>query len=350
MIQIDWLERELPLLRPFRISRYTINVQPTLLVRLSVTKDSGERICGYGVANSNLYYQKEMATMVEILKQFRAQSKGYNFQSAEKLWEDFSDLLSRCRFTQCAVDVAAHDLEGKREGIALWKKWGGQPSSPVSSYTLGMGSLEETLEEIRRMPWPVYKIKMGAQADPEWIGHLRKTTGAKFRIDANASWTPDQTLFMAEALAPLGVEMIEQPLTADDWEGMRKIKEKGCALPIFADESCQVLGDEVLCAQFFDGINIKLMKCGGLTPARKMIDSARNLGLKLMVGCMTESVVGIAAGIQLMPWVDFADLDGSLLLAEDVGYGLDFREGRPILTDKVGTGIEGVPDFITHNY
>jgi L-Ala-D/L-Glu epimerase len=345
MIYIDWITRELPLRQPFSISRYTLTTQPMLLLKLSTGDGRTDSLCGYGVANAHRYYGKEIEPMIERLQRFKAQSKGYVFQTAEQLWEDFNDLLSSCTFTQCAIDVAAHDLQGRREGKALWQKWGGSPSVPASSFTLSIGNLEQTLEAIHTNPWPIYKIKMDAQADPAWLVNLRKHTDAVFRIDANASWTVDQTLYMAESLVSLGVDLIEQPLAPQDWEGMRKVKQLGCALPVFADESCLVLGDELQCSEVFDGINVKLMKCGGLTPARKMIQSAKQLGLKIMVGCMTESVVGIAAAVQLLPWVDYADVDGSLLLAEDVASGLEFKEGKPILNSLAGTGTLGHADF-----
>jgi L-Ala-D/L-Glu epimerase len=345
MINIDWITRELPLRQPFSISRYTLTTQPMLLIKLCRREEGSEPICGFGVANAHRYYGKEIGPMIRQLQRFKAASQGYVFQTAEQLWEDFKDLLSSCTFTQCAIDVAAHDLQGRREGKALWQKWGGSPAVPASSFTLSIGNLEQTLETMLRNPWPIYKIKMDAQADPSMLKTLRKHTPAIFRIDANASWTVDQTLYMAESLATVGVDLIEQPLAAQDWEGMRKVKQGGCALPVFADESCLVLGDELQCSEVFDGINVKLMKCGGLTPARRMIQKAKELGLKTMVGCMTESVVGIAAAAQLLPWVDYADVDGSLLLAEDVASGLEFKEGKPILNSLAGTGTLGHPDF-----
>ena len=167
---------------------------------------------------------------------------------------------------------------------------------------------------------------------------LRRHTGAIFRIDANTAWTAGQTIAFAPELKALGVEFLEQPLKADDWEGMRRVFAE-CALPVIADESCLTEEDVPRCAGVFHGINIKLTKAGGLTPARRMIARARELGLRVMAGCMTESTVGISAIGQLLPLLDYVDMDGALLIARDIASGVRLERGRAIFPDENGNGV-----------
>jgi L-alanine-DL-glutamate epimerase-like enolase superfamily enzyme len=160
-----------------------------------------------------------------------------------------------------------------------------------------------------------------------------------FRVDANCAWTVEQTIEYSRELAELGVEFIEQPLAADQWEGMCRVVQESM-LPVIADESCQVEADVDRCQGHFHGINIKLCKCGGLTPARRMIQRARELNLRVMVGCMTESTVGISAIAQLLPLLDYVDMDGALLLREDIATGVTVQQGRCLYPDRPGHGVE----------
>jgi L-alanine-DL-glutamate epimerase-like enolase superfamily enzyme len=186
--------------------------------------------------------------------------------------------------------------------------------------------------------WPIYKIKLGTDRDLEIVRELRKHTQATFRVDANCGWTAEQTIAFAPELKKLGVEFIEQPLKADLWDDLRRVRENS-ALPIIADESCIVESDVARCHGVFHGVNIKLVKCGGLTPARRMIAEARKLGLSVMVGCMTESTVGISAIAQLLPLLDYVDMDGAVLLAEDVAQGVRLERGRCIYPETPGHGL-----------
>ena len=149
---------------------------------------------------------------------------------------------------------------------------------------------------------------------------------------------PSRTIANSHELKALGVEFIEQPLPAGDWQGMRQVFAKS-ALPVMADESCLVEEDVPLCQGFFHGINIKLVKCGGMTPARRMIDAARQLGLKVMIGCMTESTVGISAIGQFLPLLDFVNMDGAVLLAKDIASGVHLEHGRAVFPNENGNGV-----------
>jgi L-alanine-DL-glutamate epimerase-like enolase superfamily enzyme len=198
--------------------------------------------------------------------------------------------------------------------------------------------------KLREFPgWPVYKIKLGTPDDLQVVQALRAYTDAVFRVDANCAWTAEQTVSNSAALASLGVEFIEQPLNPDDWEGMRVVHARA-ALPIIADESCLTEADVDRCHGLFHGINIKLVKCGGLSPAWRMIARARQLGLQVMVGCMCESTVGISAIAQLLPLLDYADIDGALLLDRDIAAGVRLERGRIHYPQTSGCGVTLLPD------
>ena len=188
------------------------------------------------------------------------------------------------------------------------------------------------------LPWPIYKIKLGTKEDIAIVAELRKHTDAIFRIDANCGWTVPETINNAVALKKLGVEFLEQPLKADDWEGHKEVF-KHSALPIIADESCIIEEDVAKCHNHFHGVNIKLVKCGGLTPARRMIAQAKKLGMKTMVGCMTESTVGISAIAHLLPELDFVDMDGTLLITNDIATGITLSNGIIQYSEINGTGV-----------
>jgi len=202
-----------------------------------------------------------------------------------------------------------------------------------------LDSIEKMVDKMKEMPWPIYKIKLGTDKDVEIVRELRKHTDAIFRVDANCAWTAEETIANAPLLKDLGVEFLEQPLKADDWTGMEAVMHQS-VLPVIADESCIVESDVEKCALHFNGINIKLTKCGGLTPARRMIKRAKELNLQVMVGCMTESTVGISAIAQLIPQLDYVDMDGAMLLKEDIADGVIIQDnGKVIFPTSGGSGI-----------
>lgn len=330
---------ELPLRHTFTISRESIDTQPTLIVEL---QEDG--ISGFGEATSNKYYGCTIESMTERLESLRGQIESATWDRPEQLWQQLQPALADDSFSLCAIDQAAHDLWGKRAGKPVFELWGLTTENiPASNYTIGIDTLPKMLEKLREFPdWPIYKIKLGTDRDLEIVRGLREHTAAIFRVDANCGWSAEQTLEYAPKLKELGVEFIEQPLPADRWEEMRRIRES-VALPIMADESCIVESDVRRCAGLFHGINIKLVKCGGLTPARRMIAEARQLGLKVMVGCMTESTVGISAIAQLLPLLDYVDMDGAVLLARDIATGVRVERGICKYPDVPGNGVRLLP-------
>jgi len=241
-------------------------------------------------------------------------------------------------FALCALDMAAHDLFAKKKGQKLYASWGlSTDHNPLTNYTIGIDSVEKMVAKMREMPWPLYKIKLGTADDLRIVRELRQHTDARFRVDANCAWTAEQAIAYAPELKSLGVEFIEQPLAAADREGMKRVFAES-VLPVIADESCIVESDVESCAGLFHGVNVKLTKCGGLTPARRMIAHAKELGMKTMVGCMTESSVGISAIAHLLPLLDYVDMDGTLLITNDPATGVTFDYGRVIYADENGTG------------
>ncbi len=327
---------DLPLRHVFTIARGSVSVQPTLVVELS---EGGLR--GYGEATTNPYYGAELETMVRALDALRPQLEAWQLDAPAALWQAVQPALAEHPFALCALDLAAHDLWGKLRGQPVYRLWGLDPrQGPLSNYTIGIADIDVMLAKMREFPgWPIYKIKLGTKQDLEIVRALRRQTDAVFRVDANCGWTPEQTLRNAVALRALNVEFIEQPLPADQHQAMRRLRAES-ALPLFADESCLVEQDVERCHEGFHGINIKLVKCGGLTPARRMIHRARQLGLQVMAGCMTESTVGISALAQLLPLLDHVDMDGALLLAEDIARGVRLEQGRCRYPSVNGTGVE----------
>jgi L-alanine-DL-glutamate epimerase-like enolase superfamily enzyme len=208
----------------------------------------------------------------------------------------------------------------------------------LTDYTIGIDTVEKMVEKMQAKPWPIYKIKLGTPDDAAIIRALRKHTDAILRVDANSGWTLRQAIDLIPALSECGVEFIEQPLEKSDLNGMRVLYDKSPIL-LIADESCVSEPDVEKCHGLFHGINIKLTKCSGLTPALRMIENARKLGMKVMAGSMNESTIGTAAIGHLLPLLDYVDMDGTLLLDEDIATGLEIENGKVILSGKPGLGI-----------
>jgi L-Ala-D/L-Glu epimerase len=326
---------DLPLRHTFTISYDSRDIQETLIVEL---QEGG--FSGYGEATANPYYGVTVEGMTDVLENLRPLIEKYTLDSPENFWEYMQPHLQEHSFAQCALDMAANDLYGKKLGQPLYKLWGlTTGKTPLTNYTIGIDSIEKMVFKMKEMPWPLYKIKLGTQEDVAIIRELRKHTGATFRVDANCAWTVEETLRNAEVFATLNIEFIEQPLKADNLAGMKEVYRQS-VLPVIADESCIEERDVARCFGHFHGINIKLVKCGGLTPARRMIAEAKKRGMKVMVGCMTESSVGISAIAQLLPMLDYVDMDGALLLKEDIASGVTIKDGKVSYPQTNGTGVE----------
>lgn len=324
---------DLQLRHTFTIAHDSRDIQPTLIVELR----DGE-LSGLGEATSNPYYGITIENMIESLGTAKAIIESGDYNSAEELWNLVHPALKSNSFAQCALDEAAHDFFAKKKNQRLYDSWGLHIDNiPLTNFTIGIDTIEKMVSKMKELPWPIYKIKLGTNEDLRIVEELRKNTNALFRVDANCAWTAEQTIAFAPELKKLGVEFIEQPLAADDIDGMKKVLAES-VLPVIADESCIVESDVKSCQGLFHGINIKLTKCGGPTAAKRMITEAKSLGMKTMIGCMTESSVGISSIAHFLPLLDYVDMDGSLLISNDPASGVTFDYGRIIFPDRNGSG------------
>ncbi len=334
-MKLSYFPYRLQFRHPFTISKGTKTHQPTLIVEL---EHFGMK--GYGEAPAITYYDITVEKMVEDLERKRVFVEKFAFTEPERYWHYLHHLFPQNPFLVCALDIAAWDLFGKLKGLPLYRLWKGDiQKNPITDFTIGIDNIDKMISKLKEKPWPIYKIKVGTADDLAIVKAIRNNTDAVLRVDANAAWDLDTALILIPALKELGVEMVEQPLAKDNWEGM-KILYSQSSLPLFADEACVFEQDVERCKDHFHGINIKLTKCSGITPAQRMIKRARELGLQVMIGCMNESTVGSAAIAHLLPFIDMVDMDGPLLLAEDVATGIDYDFGKINYADAPGLGIE----------
>ncbi len=324
----------LKLQHTFRISRQSFDSKTVLILEL---KDGD--FSGYGEASENPYYNQTVDNMIHDLSNVRDQIELNLDESPDIYWDRIYPFLKDNMFALCALDIAYNDLYARKNEKKLYELWDYRiAENPLSNFTIGIDSVDNMIAKMQETPWPIYKIKLGTKDDLKIIRSLRKHSDAIFRIDANGAWDVDETLENAVALKTLGVEFLEQPVSADDVNGIKYVYENS-VLPIIADESCQIESDIQACFKHFHGVNIKLVKCGGLTPARRMIKRAKDLQMQTMVGCMTESSIGISAIAHLLPSLDYVDMDGALLLRKDIASGVTIEEGRIIYANLNGTGV-----------
>jgi len=347
-VQLDFWEQQLPFEYPFTISNgRTKTHQHSLMVRLSLGQWEG-----YGEAPAIAYYNVTVEAMMELLEKNRKFIEKFALTEPQRFWHFLHHLFPNDSFLVTALDMAGWDLFGQMQKKPLheiWNMpWEENTSIPICDYTLGIDTIDKMVEKMKAHPWPIYKIKVGTEYDIAMIEALRKHTNNPLRVDANAGWTTEEALQKIPALAALGVELIEQPLAKENWEGMAQLKAQS-VLPLIADESCVFEKDVSVCANYFDGINIKLTKCSGITPALRMIQEAKKLGLKVMMGSMNESVIGSAAIAQFLTQLDYVDMDGPLLMTHINGKGLEYDEknnkGKIKPLKKPGLGVQYATPF-----
>jgi len=324
----------LKLKHPFTISRGTRTEIPSIIVELSHNGKSG-----FGEATANPYYNTTVEKFEEELIEKHKTIEVFSNQTPEEYWTYLLPYFANNMFLLCALDEAYTDLYTRLQNLKLYQYWSLKLENlPQTNYTIGIDSIEKMTSKMKEVPWPIYKIKLGTKDDIQIVTELRKHSNSVFRIDANCGWEVTETVKNSVELKKLGVEFIEQPLPADNWKGSKVVYENS-HLPIIADESCIVETDVEKCYNHFHGVNVKLMKCGGLTPAKRMITKAKSLGLKTMVGCMTESSVGISAIAHLTPLLDYVDMDGALLLKNDIAKGVTLNNGNIVFSKLNGTGV-----------
>jgi L-alanine-DL-glutamate epimerase-like enolase superfamily enzyme len=337
-LRLQYFSIELPFEYPFSISGGRNKThQPSLIVSLSLGN-----ITGWGEAPAIVYYGVTVENMLSALEAKKTMIEKFAFTTPDRFWHFLHHLLPQHPFLVAALDMAAWDLYGKLSKKPLFTLWNTEwTNTPLTDYTIGIDSPEKMLQKMKAKPWPIYKIKLGTTNDLTIMQQLTQNSSATFRVDANAGWTTEEALQLIPQLAAMGVELIEQPLAKDNWEGMRAIKDIS-SIPLIADESCVSESDVAICSDFFTGINIKLTKCSGITPALRMITEAREKNLKIMMGSMNECTIGTAAIAHFLPQLDYVDADGPLLLSKDIAQGLTFSNGNIQVTNLPGLGVYNI--------
>ncbi|GAA4457441.1 dipeptide epimerase [Rurimicrobium arvi] len=335
MLQLASFRFELPFEYPFTIAKGTKTRQPSLVVSLGL-----RHWRGFGEAPAISYYNVTVDAMAELLQEKSAMISRYAMTDPQRFWHFLHHLIPGNNFLIAALDIAGWDLFAQMRNMPLRYLLGAGPErvAPITDYTLGIDTVEQMLAKARRHPWPVYKIKVNRAEDLDLLIRLRAETESPFRLDANEGLDYDTVLRLLPEWQKLGVELVEQPLPKGEWEAMKELKKRS-SIPFFADESCVEESDVVRCVDAFSGINIKLTKCGGITPALRMIAEARKRDLKVMLGSMNETTIGTAAMVHLSPLADFLDADGPLLLSEDIAEGLHYEQGRVTCRPAPGLGI-----------
>lgn len=294
---------------------------------------------GVGEAAPSPYYGESQATVMAALEALKAEIPDDPFL-VDELHERMERRMRNNPAAKAAIDMAVHDLIGKKLGVPLHTLFGfSAECSPRTSFTIGIDEVRVMMQKVAEAAeYPVLKVKVGTDRDEQVMDAIRSVTDKTLRVDANCAWTPREAVRKIAMLEKFNVEFVEQPIPPGDVPGMKFVKEH-VSVPIIADESVETSADIPPLAGAVDGINIKLMKCGGLREAVKMIHVARALGMKVMLGCMVESSVGITAAAQISPAVEYADLDGNLLLADDPFAGVLVKEGRIVLPTEPGLGV-----------
>ena len=324
----------LELRHAFNIANNSRTTTPAVLVE--VEQDG---ITGYGEAAMPPYLGEDQATAAAFLGKVNLSPFADPFQ-LEEILPAIDALAPGNTAAKAAVDIALHDWIGKKLGASWHRLWGLDPTkTPVTSFTIGLDTAEIVRQKTREAaPYKIIKVKLGRDTDRMMIETIRSVTDTPITVDANQGWADrNEALRKIEWLATQNVLFIEQPMPKAQLDDTAWLKERS-PLPLVADESCQRLADVARLRGVFDGINIKLMKCTGLREARAMITLARALGLKVMLGCMTETSVAISAAAQLSPLVDWADLDGALLIRNDPFDGASIVDGKVTLDNRPGIG------------
>ena len=342
-MQLDFEVLELRTKHAFHISRMAApESRRSVWIRLR----DGDGLEGWGeAAVSTPYYGETVETVAAVLPSLGrvvAEASGGDPFALERTEAAIFHALGRNMAAKAGISAALHDLVGKRLGVPVWKLWGLDPATaPVSTFTIGIDEPARMAEKVREVAgFSALKVKVGTPRDAEILAAIRSAApNALLRVDANTAWTVKEALRWLPMLQEFGVELIEQPVAAGDLEGLRLLRSRS-PIPIIADESCLTLSDVPRLAGAVDGINIKLAKCGSLREAVRMVHCARAHGMQVMLGCMVESTLGIAAAAQIAPLCDYLDLDGAALLASDpfAGPGLE-ENGRVRFNAEPGLGV-----------
>ena len=335
MLHINAKPIDLKLTTPFRISRGVQLTSPNAIVQINY-----DEYTGYGEAAPDEYYGENQQTVLACVSAF-AGNLGDDPFVIEDIIHRLDKAIRLNPSAKAAVDMALYDLMGKVLGVPLYKLLGLNPKhTPHTSFTIGIDTpVEMAKKALIAKDYPILKIKVGTKHDLDIIKAIRDVTNAVIRVDANTGWTPKEAIKTINVLAPYNIEFVEQPIVAHDLPGLKLIRDN-VPIPIIADESCVTVEDIPRVAECVDGVNLKLMKCGGIRHALKMIHVARAHNLRVMIGCMIESSLAITAAAHLTPLVDYADLDGHLLISDDPYVGVTVEKGKLVLPDSAGLGVK----------
>ncbi len=329
-MKLTWEPLTLKLATAFNIAHGSYTERYNVLARLE-----SDGLVGLGEAPVVPYLGESREGVMDTLA-----------RSADVLGDDpwlIEDILARLPVgsaaARSAVSLTLYDLHGQRLGQPLWRVLGLNPArAPQTSVTIGIDTPEVMAAQARALNAPILKVKLGSPDDVRLVQAVREATTAAIRVDANAGWTRDTAAALLPRLAELDIEFVEQPLAAEDWEGLRWLRERS-PLPLFADEAVRSTADVARLAGAVDGVVVKLAKFGGIREALRAIDLAHALDMQVMLSCMVESTLGVSAASHLAPLAEYADLDGPLLIANDPFQGLAYDGARLVLPTGPGLGV-----------
>lgn len=336
-LKLSFYPYELQLRHTFTVSSYSRKTTPGVQVCIEY-----EGVTGYGEASMPPYLGQSVETVTAFLSKVNLEQFKDPFQM-ETILAYIDSLSPGDGAAKAAIDIALHDLTGKLIGLPWWRIWGlDAAKAPDTTFTIGIDTPEVVREKTRECAdrFNILKVKVGLDNDKEMISTIREITDLPLAVDANQGWKDkEKALDEIFWLYEKGVVMVEQPMAKERMDDNAWITERS-PIPVFADEAIQRLADIPSIKGAYHGINIKLMKCTGMREAWKMVNYARAEGMKVMVGCMTETSCAVSAAAQLSPAVDFADLDGNLLITNDLYKGMEVVNGRVTLSDLPGIGVQ----------
>lgn len=335
-LKLSFEPYELQLRHAFNLAKYQRTTTPGVQVRLEC-----DGIVGFGEASMPPYLGESVDSVCKFLSSLDLGQFNDPFR-IEDIHDYMESIAPNNRAAKASVDIALHDVLGKIMGQPWYKIWGLNPDNcPNTSFTIGIDTAELVRQKVdEAAPYRVLKVKMGLDNDKELVEIIRSKTDVPICVDANQGWDDkEKALEMCHWLAERNCLFVEQPMAKEAIDDTAWLRERS-PLPIIADEFMQRLPDVRRAAQAYDGINIKLMKSTGLHEAYKMAVLARALGMKVMLGCMTETSCAVTAAAQLAPMVDWADLDGNLLIANDIFDGIKIVDGKVTIPDRPGIGVE----------
>lgn len=327
---------ELQLRHAFNLAKFQRTTTPDVQVQIEY-----DGLTGYGEASMPPYLGESVESVSNFLSKLDLSQFSSPF-AIEEIHDYMDSVAPDNRAAKASVDIALHDLLGKIMGQPWYKIWGLNPDNcPMTSFTIGIDTEDVVREKVKEAaPYKVLKVKMGLDNDQETIEVIRSMTDVPICVDVNQGWSDkEHALEMCHWLKDRNCLFVEQPMPKEQFDDIAWLRERS-PLPLIADESLQRLTDVKRMSEAFDGINIKLMKSTGMHEAYKMAVLAKALGMKVMLGCMTETSCAVTAAAQLAPMVDYADLDGNLLIANDRFDGIQIVEGKVTIPDRPGIGVE----------